>query len=342
MTYESVRADLVPKIEAGKRGDLRLTPTQLWIKVSGRCNLHCVGCGIDRTSYQRNPTLDEVRQMLVSDSPVGEIMLTALGEALLNPQFGDIVDLCHEVYPEAGVWVCTNGTLPMTDRLRDAISKLDMIGLSIDGATKETYEAIRVGADFDVFLDHAREIAALRTSTSRLKAIMFYFTATATNIGELPAVVRLAKEIGAGVYVQPMVWVEGANDQVVDILFDRLPLPERAAALNEAQAEAHRLGVFFSLTGNLYAEQRPEPDIRLCPFPWSFPAQLQIVRDGYVVLPCCWITPDKLELLAERYDLKYQTVPVIGDVYNSPGFWRFREDILEGRMQDICGNCHAL
>jgi hypothetical protein len=70
------------------------------------------------------------------------------GESLLDPQFVERVNLLAAT--GANTLVSTNIT-PLTEELTARIlnSKLHRLILSIDGTTKETYESLRVGADFD-------------------------------------------------------------------------------------------------------------------------------------------------------------------------------------------------
>lgn len=86
-----------------------------------------------------------------------------------------------------------------------AISLIDGLGVSIDGATKESFESIRVGGNFERFLANVREIVAIRAETGNPSLMEFSFTAMTTNLPELPGVVRIAAEIGVpNVYFQPM------------------------------------------------------------------------------------------------------------------------------------------
>jgi len=88
------------------------------------------------------------------------------GESLLDPQFVKRVNLLAET--GADTLVSTNVT-PLTEELTRKIlhSRLHRLILSIDGTTKETYESLRVGADFadvmgkvDRLLDMVRAMEA--------------------------------------------------------------------------------------------------------------------------------------------------------------------------------------
>ena len=308
-----------------------MTPSALWVKVSGCCNLRCVGCGYSKG--ERFPTLDEMRLMLVGEG-ITEISLTGVGEALLNPLFAQVVDLCREMHPSAKLWVILNGMVPLTKGRRSALANLDSIGLSMDGSTRETYESIRVGATFETFMANATEIAALGPRVG------FSFTATSTNLHELSGVIQLAAKLGIPeVYAQPMTLVEGVNDQIAGILLDTMDPMLRTTLVDAAKAEAERLGITFSGPASLYPGPEAEPSSCRCP--WTSPPQIQLATEGYLVLPCCWIAPSKLSLLGARYGLRYETIPPMADVFNSPGYDQFRSDLQSGLARDICGNCHA-
>jgi MoaA/NifB/PqqE/SkfB family radical SAM enzyme len=70
---------------------------------------------------------------------------------------------------------------------------LSEIIFSVDGGTKDTYEAIRRGADWERLLDVLGLVAERKNKAGSQKpTIRFNFTCMSRNIVELPAVVRLA------------------------------------------------------------------------------------------------------------------------------------------------------
>jgi radical SAM protein with 4Fe4S-binding SPASM domain len=75
--------------------------------------------------------------------------LHLFGEPLMNPEIFDMIKYCKS--RGLGVRLSTNITLLSPENsLRFLKSGLDLIILSLDGATKETYEKIRRGADFEM------------------------------------------------------------------------------------------------------------------------------------------------------------------------------------------------
>ena len=347
-------ADVTAKIANGKAGQLKLAPKSIWLNISENCNLRCIGCYSEGKFKKIYSTIEDVKKSIQFAGRIEEISFTT-NEALLHPQFCEIIDICREAHPTAKLWVITNGTIPIKGRYKNAISKLNKVGLSIDGATKETFESIRIGARFEDFIENAKSIIEIKRQTGFPTEVTFAFTATSTNIHELTDVVRLAHELGAtDVWAQAM---EAKNDiirsRISEILLDKLDPLLRTKLIDEARTEAARLGVGFNFSQGIYpsiAEIAAEQDnrtidksayVRMCQYPWTEPVQISKFAEGYVVRPCCYISTTKIGTLADKYGLKFSEILSGEEIYNSPQLWRFREDLLAGRTTDVCGSCDA-
>ena len=71
------------------------------------------------------------------------------GEPFLNPLYYDIWGDMIAINPKCKISVVTNGTI-LNDRIKSLLERGDFkINLSFDAITKETYEAIRVNANFE-------------------------------------------------------------------------------------------------------------------------------------------------------------------------------------------------
>lgn len=137
--YQQVVAE---EIRRGRAGELVVSPTDLWLQATKNCNLFCIGCWVPGKFHKIHMGIDEARGLLTGGGPYRYISLTS-GEAFLNPELCDIIELCKEKHPEAKVWVISNGQIPIKGRYRRAVELIDRLGLSIDGSTKETFETIR-------------------------------------------------------------------------------------------------------------------------------------------------------------------------------------------------------
>jgi len=100
----------------------------------------------------------------------------------------------------ARVEMITNGTL-LTGRMsRHLIAAgLDLLWVSLDGATPESYADVRLGASLPKVLANLKQFSQERSKGYRpLPEIGIAFVAMQRNIHDLPAVMRLGQQLGAG------------------------------------------------------------------------------------------------------------------------------------------------
>ena len=336
-------------------GALTLAPDGLWLSITENCNFRCVGCYTEGLFKKTYVSIDEVRRMLpASETKFAYISLTE-GEAFLHPQLCEIIELCKATHPEAVIDLVTNASIPIRGKSRRAVSLIDNLGVSIDGATKETYESIRKGGNFERFLANTREIVAVRAESGNPKVLEFSFTAMSTNIAELVGVVEIAAEIGVpNVYFQPM---EMRDPEIIARVgafnLNRMALEDVYRITDAAIATGKALGVAVYGAASMErpsgpvmgandpaeVESRLDEAVRTCQFFWSKP--FQYVRDGerFEVLPCCYMLKSDAQKIGRRYGLSYDKPEDVSKVYNSPGYWRMRQDLAGGALNEFCGGC---
>lgn len=148
-----------------QRRDLRCRhlPTRIWIEPTNACNLRCIMCPSSISKKKKGfMELDPFKKIIdETEEFTYDIMLYLGGESLLHP---DIVQMV-EYTSRAGL-ICqlnTNTTL-LTQELSSSLIKagLSRIVFSFDGYNKETYEKIRVGANFDKTLSNIVEFLKLK------------------------------------------------------------------------------------------------------------------------------------------------------------------------------------
>ena len=178
----------------------RLFLDAIQIEVTSRCNIRCVMCPVTvlagRWASHHLPweTFLRVARAFTSTKFVH---LQGWGEPLLNPRLFDMIKVAKDAGCRVGF--TTNGTLlgeVASQRLLDL--HLDLLAVSIAGATLQTHAAIRVGSDLLQILNNLRRLLDLR---ARQKVphpkVEIFFLMTKTNMAELPAVVDLTASMGA-------------------------------------------------------------------------------------------------------------------------------------------------
>jgi radical SAM protein with 4Fe4S-binding SPASM domain len=168
--------------------------------LTNRCNLSCRMC----PRHHGHPPpidldLDVLRKIAVDLFPYASgVSLSCGGEPLMARHF----DAALDIVAAAGVPhvdFVTNATLLTERRIRKVMSAgLRRIMVSLDAATPETYEDIRLGASFDRVIGNLRLLRRLKaeagTPYPRLRLNLVLMR---RNVRELPDYLRLARELGA-------------------------------------------------------------------------------------------------------------------------------------------------
>ncbi|HBA82806.1 MAG TPA: radical SAM protein [Verrucomicrobia bacterium] len=146
-------------------------PIRLWIESTSRCNLRCVMCpNKDMPASEKGPMnyalfckiVDEARHF------AQDIYLHHRGEPLLNPAIFDMISYAAQ----AGLRTRfhTNGALLTADKTRKLLDAgPDLVSFSVDGFDKETYEAIRVGAQFEKTVTNILRLLELKRDLNLTK-----------------------------------------------------------------------------------------------------------------------------------------------------------------------------
>ncbi len=178
------------EILAGKTV-LESTPSVFIFTNSGLCNIQCIMCGwkdVDENPELLNKTYEQVKSLL----PEARVLiLSGGGDPFVRPDTRAI--LFGESFEHLKITLITNGLLLSTywDKIKH--HNFDCITISIDAATKETYEKIRVNANWESLLESLCVVAENRNRFWRVELNMTVMT---ENYKEIPAFIALAKKYG--------------------------------------------------------------------------------------------------------------------------------------------------
>ena len=130
-------------------------PAYFIIELTNHCNVKCVMCPQPRQTREAGFMSFEFYKSIIDQIyKYAEVVdLDLYGEILLHPQFEEFI--AYAKSKNLKTLVSTNiKTLNKKNSLRLINSGLDFITLSLDGVKKETYEAVRVGSDFDKVMEN--------------------------------------------------------------------------------------------------------------------------------------------------------------------------------------------
>jgi MoaA/NifB/PqqE/SkfB family radical SAM enzyme len=305
---------------------LTITPRSIQIECTTRCNLKCTFCEL--SYWTEKPTdlkFDRLQQMVSRLPKLRRVDLTGIGEALMNREFLNIV----EFLKSRGTHITLNDNFTlMTEKTARRIVELgvDQIFLSLDGATKDTYEHIRVGANFDKVIDNVRGLLDMkRRLGKRLPEVKINSVICLTNYHEMPAIVELAHEIGIGMVVFVNV-VTFENTADLDTRNVRRNLE---AKLQEALARARELGVLIK------TELFHTMPVQECDFPWK---RNFVTQDGYVH-PCCHTTQTGDRAALNRRSLGNLLETSFEDIWRGSGYAAMRRKMGRGILPSVCQHC---
>ena len=138
-------------------------PLHFQLEPATGCNLACQTCQVPRSEERCNVTLEQFKRIFDEIQPI-KVALSGAGEPFLNPDLIDIIRYAKE----CGASVLTTTNFTLATRKLEAIveSGLDLIKISLDAASPETYHHIR-GRDFYNRIIEDTRIPALETDTSK-------------------------------------------------------------------------------------------------------------------------------------------------------------------------------
>ena len=182
-------------------------PLHLDIEVTEACNLACIMCVHGTTGVPITGRIDVnfAKEIIDQAAQNGtkSLKFNWRGEPALHTGLEDLVAYSKEK-GILEVQINTNG-IPFNprriERLIDA--GLDRIIFSVDGATKESYETIRVGSDWERMNENIRKFHEVRTAKGRVKPfIRIQMVRQELNANEVDLFFEQWKEIADDIAVK--------------------------------------------------------------------------------------------------------------------------------------------
>jgi len=306
------------------------TPTALQIEVTTACNLKCTMC--EHTFMQQigiNMKIGEFKKIIDSNPNVQIINVTGIGEALMNKQFLEMVEYAKSkgIY----VWFSDNFTF-MSDATIDRMLKagVDYIVMSLDGATKETFEKIRVKAVFEQVTSNFKRLREERDRRALKKPLLgINMVVMKENFHEIEKIVRIAKELKADDLMYVSIVMSDSNGK---LSLWQLEPKEIQPFADAAKKTAQELGIRVLAWPTIELKRTEKTG---CAYPWLNP---YITYNGDV-LPCCYIP--------QMSNARLEPENVMGNIFREPlqkiwnneKYQEFRRKIKTSNAPKACLGC---
>jgi sulfatase maturation enzyme AslB (radical SAM superfamily) len=173
------------------------------LAIDDSCNLRCPSCRTNTVFVKSGKLLQQ--RMLLAKRVIEYISSQSHKIALHVGSDGDpFASLVYRYlikqtknFPHVSFSIQTNGLLvkKMYQRHEDMFKKLSVLNVSIDGASKETYETLRKGGSFKKIIENLEFIKKIKLKLN-FKFII-HFVTQAENYKEMPAIIELAEKYSA-------------------------------------------------------------------------------------------------------------------------------------------------
>lgn len=174
-------------------------PKEIEIEVTTKCYMKCVMCEHtywpDKTYGDQNMTFEQFKKVVDQFPKLRYINVTGEGTGFLNKDFFKMLEYLDQ--KNVNTMFVESFDLFREDFIEKIVAMdVERIEVSIDAATKETYEKIRIGAQWDRVIKNLRALREIKKKHSTpLPYIFFRLIAMKNNVAEIPALLKLVSEL---------------------------------------------------------------------------------------------------------------------------------------------------
>jgi MoaA/NifB/PqqE/SkfB family radical SAM enzyme len=253
-----------------------LYPKNLYISTTTYCNLRCRFC--DREEFNASHIdPDNLKKIATAIKHAKQIDLTGWGEAILFKDYAKCVEYILKTNTKKEIIAQTsNGSLAhrYTKILKGRISRFV---ISLNSASKETYEKEMVGGKFEKTLNNINDFIQNITDSDR-KNVKLHFVTYTNNFREMPDFVKLASDLNIPTVSFGQMMSNHPDEDKYTLLNVKDEYNELLEKVEE-YGRRHKIEVFYRRFGeNLGLNNKN------CSAPFD---DLYIRTDGEIA-PCCY------------------------------------------------------
>lgn len=292
---------------------IRPIPDFIEVETSTHCNLKCTMC--EHTYWKeknQNMTYEQFVYILNQFPRLKWVGLTGIGESYLNPDFEKMLTECKR----RGLFIenFDNFTLLNETHARKLVElKVDKLYVSLDAATKETYEKIRIGANWETVMENIKTLDRIKKENNSYEPeFWFHFIVSKDNKHEMADYLDMIHNLHIDCKQVQFTILLHAYKEIKD-KFIEVTDEEKTKLLNKGK----ELGLQVSFNMNTGC-QNPFKNCTL----WNMPF---IFVDG-TVIPCCSMN--------EQNDRPWQVETKLGNIFKED----FRKIWYGKKYTNMCKN----
>ena len=316
---------------------VKTRPLHFQLEPATGCNLACQTCQVPNREDRRNMTLEQFQHIFDQIQPI-KVALSGAGEPFFNPELIPIIRYARD--NGASVLTTTNFTT-VSQKLEAIVdSGLDLIKISLDAASPETYHRIRGGDFYGRITEDIKRLQEIKKQrNSATPFVRLQFVLQSDNLDEIVPMVAVARELRAdSLYFQPLetLLIPERKDRLTEgVEHDQL---RRSLADARDAAEQGGLGTnagilvkSFDLYWHKYEKAVPsDAPQRVCLLPW-FSLYITVTGDAR---PCCSFGEGEKLVLGNVLEQPFD------EIWNNVLYQQLRRQALEKKLHyTVCRNC---
>jgi len=301
-------------------------PTIMDLEPNSSCNYKCIMCQVSEWGGKRDNDMSfsEYKEFIDNnENNLVEIKLHGMGEPFLHPKYTEFVKYASDKY----IWTrtSTNGSLLDKNESYKKIidAEIGEIQCSFDGATKEIYEQIRKGGNFEKVVNNFTLLNKYANTKNRLYTRM-WVVINKLNRHQLYDFIQIADKMG----FRRVSFSISLNDWGSDSWKEKNNEIEAHRLNQEEHLKLIELSKKYNIDITLWEQKNSYNKNNLCP--WIF--KRPYISCEFKIVPCCMISNPDVVTLGNAKNLESE--------WNNEKYQEFRKAHLEGNIPKICRGCY--
>ena len=306
--------------------NLNFLPITMDIEPTTGCNFRCTMCQVSSPNFvSKNLDFEMFKKIIEENEQLLKIKLQGMGEPLVNKKFFDMVDFAskHGIVSE----ITTNGSLLSEENIFKLLnSNLSRITISIDGASSETFEKIRIKSNYNNVIENCKNLVKNFKKKLIRPELSAWCVVQNDNISEFDKIYELCKQIGFDKLTYQFYLSGWGKDEWNKINKNkRIEINKIKNKIEEIKTRGSKEGMDINIFDeNLLSFSNQ------CVWPWE---STYISKTGDVV-PCCIIGDEKVVSFGNINEKSFK------QIWNSENYKNFRESIRTNQIPSFCKNCY--